>query len=306
VTALLGVELRRLAARRMSRALGAVLLVGVLAAPPLVDWAFRERARIERDADLERCVQGQRPKVRDGVTMATIPDTITVPSERQAACAAALPPRDGTFQLRELGEVLRPVGALLVLASFALGASAVGADWQCGFLPTLLTWESRRRRVFAAKALAVSLSVLVVVVAWQLVLAGLLASFAVARDATEHTGWTWVRESGGLGLRVAAVAAAAAAVGSAIAMLGRGTAAALGSGLAYVLVLETVLSASFKPLRPWLLLSNAIVFVKGQFEGGPGGDVPGRTVAAAAVILAVYTTAVIVVAAGVFTRRDVT
>ncbi|MGH9085638.1 MAG: hypothetical protein ACRDYW_09305, partial [Acidimicrobiales bacterium] len=150
----------------MSRTIGAVLLVGLLAAPPLVDWAFRERTRIERDADLERCVQDEPPKVRDGVTMATIPDSVTSPAERQRACATALPERDGTFRLREIGEVLRPVGALLILAAFAIGASAVGADWQAGFIPTLLTWEGRRRRVFTAKLLASALTILAVLFMW--------------------------------------------------------------------------------------------------------------------------------------------
>jgi hypothetical protein len=72
-----------------------------------------------------------------------------------------------------------------------------------------------------------------------------------------------------------------------------------------VLVVESVLGSNFKPLRPWLMLNNAVVFVKGQFEGGPGGDVPGRTVTAAAVILAAYLCAALAVALGLFSRRDV-
>jgi hypothetical protein len=305
LTALVLVELRRLRARRMSRVIGGVLLVGLLAASPLVDWAFRERARIERDADLERCVAGQVPKVRDGITMATIPDTITSSSERQAACTSALPPRDGRFQLHDIDEVLHPVGALLILAAFAGGASAVGADWQAGFVPTLLTWESRRRRVLAAKLLAGASAVGVLLVLWQAALGTTLGLLAVTRDAADGTGWDWVRQTTGLGLRIAALAAGAAAVGGALANLGRSTAAALGGGLAYVLVLETVLSSNFKPLRPWLVLGNGIVFVKGQFEGGPSGDIPGRTVMAAGLILALYASVVIAVAAGAFTRRDI-
>ena len=91
-----------------------------------------------------------------------------------------------------------------------------------------------------------------------------------------------------------------------MALVGRGTAAALGGGLAYVLVFENVLGSNFKPLRPWLMLNNAIVFVKGQFEGGPGGDVPGRTVTAAAAILAIYLAVVLVTVANIFRRRDIT
>ena len=304
--ALLDVEVRRLCARRLVRTLGAVLLTTLVLAPPLVDWAFGERARIERDADLERCVRGEPPKVRDGVTVATVPDTVTGTTAREARCREAIPARDGTFQLRELGEILRPAGALLIIGAFVVGASAAGADWQAGFLPTLLTWEGRRRRVFLAKLLAAGLTVALVAVVWQGLLAAVLAPFAVARDATTGTGGAWLGETAGLGLRVAAVAAGAAGLGHALAFAGRGTAAALGGGLAYVLALESVLGSNFEPLRPWLMLDNAVVFVKGRFEGGPGGDVPGRTVTGAAVVLAVYLTAALIASAAAFSRRDVT
>jgi hypothetical protein len=101
------VELRRLLDRRLVRVLGAVLLASVLLSPPLVDWAFRQRARIERDADVERCVEAEPPKIRDGVTMPTIPVDIASPAERERLCLEATPPRDGTFHLREVDEVLR-------------------------------------------------------------------------------------------------------------------------------------------------------------------------------------------------------
>lgn len=52
------------------------------------------------------------------------------------------------------------------------------------------------------------------------------------------------------------------------------------------------------------MLDNAVVFVKGQFEGGPGGDVPGRTVTGAALVLVVYLVAVLAAAAATFRRRD--
>jgi hypothetical protein len=120
-----------------------------------------------------------------------------------------------------------------------VGASAVGADWQAGFVPTLLTWEGRRGRVFVAKLVAVAATVALAVAAWQLLLGLALAPFAAARDATAGTDGTWLRETAGLGVRVAAVAAGAAALGCALTVVSRGTAGALGVGLAYLLVLES-------------------------------------------------------------------
>jgi len=300
------VEVQRLWSRRLVRVVGVALGLSVLLAPPLVDWAFRERARIERDADVERCIQARPPKVRDGVTMATIPASIAPQSERVRRCNDALPPRDGTFHLRELDEVLRPIGALLVVAAFMIGASAIGADWQAGFIATLLTWESRRSRVLLAKVAAVAVTVVGGVLLWEALLAGVLAPFASARDALDGTGGSWLRTTSALGLRTATLAAAAAVFGLCLANLGRSTAAALGGGLSYVLVLESVLGSYFKPLRPWLIIDNAIVFMKGQFEGGPGGDVPGRTVTAAALILAAYLVVLVGGTLTVFRQRDVT
>jgi hypothetical protein len=305
VIAVVDVELRRLWDRRLTRTLAAVLFVGIAVAPPLVDWAFGERARIERDADVERCVQAQPPKVRDGVSTPTIADTVAGPSARQRLCEQAIAPRDGTFDLREVGEVLRPIGALLIIAAFMVGASAAGADWQAGFMPTLLTWEGRRGRVFTAKLIAVAGTAFAAVALWQALLTSLLGIVAGARDATDGTGADWLRATTGLGLRIAVMAGAAAALAFALATLGRSTAAALGGGLAYVIVLETVLGSNFRPLRPWLVLNNAIVFVKGQFEGGPGGDVPGRTVTAAACILGVYLAVALLVSAQALRRRDI-
>jgi hypothetical protein len=306
VIALVEVELRRLWARRLARTIAVVLFVGIVVAPPLVDLAFRERARIERDADIERCIQARPPKVRDGVTMPTIADTVATPAERAELCETAIPPREGTFQLREAGEILRPLGALLIVAGFVVGASAIGADWHAGFVPTLLTWESRRLRVCLAKLLAITATVLVAVTLWQTMLIAVLTPFAVARDSADGVDAAWLRETTGLGLRIATVAGGAAALGYAIALIGRGTAAALGGGLTYLLVVESVLGSNFESLRPWLVLDNAIVFVRGQFEGGPGGDVPGRTVLAAATILAAYLTALLALTGALFRRRDPT
>jgi len=301
VIALVDVEVRRLWSRRLAHVIAGVLLLGIVLAPPLVDRAFHERARIERDADLERCIRAEPPKVRDGVTMPTIPDRVAAPAERESRCERAIPVRDGAFHLDEIGEVLRPVGTLLVIAAFIVGASAVGADWQAGFIPTLLTWEGRRIRLFTAKLLAVAGTIAIAVVLWQALLTLVLTPFA-AGDAPAG----WLRETAGLALRIGAVAAGASALGFALALAGRGTAAALGGGLGYVLVLEGVLSTNFEPVRPWLVLDNAIVFVKGQYEGGPSGDVPGRTVAVAATILCGYLAAVLVASAVHFGRRDVT
>ena len=301
---LVAVEVRRLASRRLFRWSLVVAFAAILAAPLLTPFAFGEQARIKHDADIERCVQGSEPKVRDGVTMPTISPDVPAQSERERLCRQVTPELDPLFHLRQLEQVLRTTAALVVIVGFLVGASSVGADWQAGLMPTVLTWESRRWRVVAARLIALVAVLLVVAVAWQTLLGLSLLPYAALRHTADGTGGEWLGMITGLGARVALVAAAAGAVGFALALVGRGSAIALGSGLGYVFVFENVVGSQFKPMRPWLLLWNAVVFAKGTFEAG--GDVPGRSVLAAASLLAVYLATILSVAAVLFERRDVT
>lgn len=300
---LVRVELRRLWTRRLVRWSLLAVFAGILAAPVVVPWAFSEQARINHDADIERCVQDQPPKVRDGVTMPTIPSDVAAPAERDRLCRQVTPALDAHFHLRQLDDTLRTTAALLIVGGFLVGASSIGADWQAGVIPTVVTWEGRRLRVFTARLAALVVAVFAAVVAWQALLAASVVPYALVQDTADGTGFDWQRSISGLGLRVAAIAAAAAAFGYALALVGRGTAAALGVGFAYLFVFENVVGSQFEPLRPWLMVWNALVVVKGTFEAG--GDVPGRTVTAAAAVLAVWAAAIIVGAAAVFSRRDI-
>ena len=83
------------------------------------------------------------------------------------------------------------------------------------------------------------------------------------------------------------ITAIAAGLGFSLAAIGRNTAAALGAGFAYIV---------------WLLLGNVIVFVTGRNDGG---DVPGRTVTGAAVILVLVAVTFLAGAYGTFRARDI-
>jgi hypothetical protein len=297
------VELRRLWTRRLVRWSLVGVFVGILAAPVLVPWAYSEQARINHDADIERCVEDLPPKTRDGVTMPAIPSDVAAPTERDRLCRQVTPTLDPDFHLRQLDEIYRTTAALLIIGGFLIGASSIGADWQAGMIPTVLTWEGRRLRMFTARLVALVVAVFAAVAAWQALLAASVVPYTLVKETTDGAGTDWLRSVSGLGLRVAAIGAAAAAFGYALALVGRGTAAALGAGFAYLFVFENVVGSQFTPLRPWLMFWNALVFVKGTFEAG--GDVPNRTVTAAAAVLAVWAAAIIGAAAAVFLRRDI-
>ncbi len=87
----------------------------------------------------------------------------------------------------------------------------------------------------------------------------------------------------------------------AIATLGRNTAAALGAGFAYIIVFENIIGSFIERWRRWLLLGNVIVFVSGRNNGG---DIPGRTVMAAALFLTAVAVTLLAAAATAFRTRD--
>jgi len=101
--------------------------------------------------------------------------------------------------------------------------------------------------------------------------------------------------------RGVALATISAGIGFAIATIGRNTAAALGAGFAYVIVLENIVGTSLEGWRRWLLLGNVIVFVSGHSDSS---EIPGRSVIGAGVFLAAVAVAALAVAGGTFRRRD--
>jgi hypothetical protein len=137
----------------------------------------------------------------------------------------------------------------------------------------------------------------------QAVLTAALLPSAFLHGTTEGTGWEWFRSVLGVLLRGTGLVAIAAAIGFSVAAAGRNTAAALGIGFAYFLIIENVVGSFLEGFRRWLLLGNAIVLVSGE-DGG--GDVVGRTVVVAAIYLTVVAVGLLAAATVLFQRRDVT
>jgi hypothetical protein len=303
VTRLVGVEVRRLASRRMAKIITAVLALCVLAAIPLLDWAIAQQARIDHDAEIERCVAAEAPEARDdGFVPPTIPETIASPAERDRRCQAAVPPVDPDFTPTDVADVTTNTAAVVILLGFVVGASFIGADWQAGVIPTTLGWESRRTRLFFAKLAAVAGSVFAVALVWHALFDGALTGLSALEGTVDRADRAWLATVTGQALRVAAVTAGAALFGYAAGHIGRSTAGALGLGLGYVLAVENVVGSNFRPLRPWMVFWNTTVFVKGEYEAG--GDVPGRTTIEAAVVLLAYAVALTALAVSLFRTRD--
>jgi len=208
---------------------------------------------------------------------------------------------DRRFHLTLLTSVLGGISPILIIASWLLGASFIGAEWHAGSLATLMTWEPRRLRMIVAKLIACVGVVFVLVMLIQLLLGGGLAMVAALRGTVEGVDAAWVRTTIGVATRVAALSGLGAALGFAIASIARNTAAALGVGFAYTMVVENLI----RGLRPgwvrWLMADNGFVFITGH---GPSPSF-GRTILQAGFLLAAYVAAALVVAIAFFRARDV-
>jgi ABC-2 type transport system permease protein len=307
MTRLLIAELRRIAARRLVRltvilAFVGIALGGVAAfvwSGSLSEDAYQQRVaeaktrQVAAEAQIDSCLRAH------GVTPGDeVPDDIA----RQCFPAKNLGHVDDPrFHRNRLKGVLQGVSGALAVVGWALGASLVGAEFASRSMTTLLTWETRRGRVFLAKTIAaIAAMALLAVLVLTLVALAMWPALAL-HGAPLRPSDPSVASLVGLIARGVALTALASGMGFAIATIGRNTAAALGAGFAYIIVLENILGSSIARWRRWLLLGNVIVFVSGQNNGG---DVPGRTVTAAGLFLTAVAVTLLAAAAGAFRTRD--
>jgi len=170
-------------------------------------------------------------------------------------------------------------------------------------MATLLTWEPRRLRVFGAKALAAGLFALAAFLIVQALLAAALVPAALIRGTTEGADLAWLGSTFQLQLRAAIVASLAAAIGLSLASIGRNTAMALGAGFVYFSILEPFMRAVRPRWESWFLTNNIVRFIVGDTGGF---TLESRSTVEAGLLVAAYTLGLLLVALGLFRRRDVT
>jgi len=302
---LFGAEMRRIAARRVVRLTAVLALVaiaggGVLAfvkTHSLSEAAFTERvqqATAQREiqrAQVDACLKahGQSPDRE-------IPDRVAAQCFPQKEARA----HDPRFHRTRLKGVLQGTSGVLLIVTWALGASIVGAEFASRSMTTLLTWETRRTRVFVTKTVAVLITMgLFAATVLALMTLAMLPAL-LAHGAPGHGEPAFATFAGVIG-RGTALAALGAAMGFAIASIGRNTAVALGVGFAYIVILENILGSSIAGWRRWLLLGNVIVFV----SGNTSRDVAGRSVTGAAIFLTIVAVTLLTAAATTFRVRDI-
>jgi ABC-2 type transport system permease protein len=304
---LLAAELRRIFARRLVRLTAALALIGTLlggAAAFAWSGSLSEAGYQQRVLEAKARVETQHARTEACLQAHGVDPSDEIPNEIAEQC---FPSKDvghvddPRFHRTRLRSILQGVTGSLAVVGWALGASLVGAEFASRSMTTMLTWDPRRWRVFAAKTVAVlaamSVFALVVLVLVAVAMWPALAAHGAPLRPGDPTLWSLAGTIG----RGVALTTVAAGMGFALATIGRNTAAALGAGFAYVIVLENIVGNSLAEWRRWLLLGNVIVFISGNDSSG---DVPGRSVVGAGVFLAAVALSLLVVAGGTFRRRD--
>lgn len=302
---LVGVEVRRMRARRVNVILFGAIVLGMLTAGTILFFksgydiagataAAQARARSEQ----QQCLKDLPPEIRNGQPPQGIdgkPELPCGPSEEEIAQITA----DPRFHMQVFLDVIKHTSPPMIVLALLAGASFIGAEWHQRTIATTLTWEPRRVRLLAAKGIACAAVIFVSVLALQAILAGVLAPSAAFRGDFAGTGWTWARSVAGAGLRAASTAAVASIIGIAIATIGRNTVAAVGVAFGYFAVLEGIVRGLKPAWQRWLLGDNAAVFVSGERL------LQGRSVLAAGILISIYAVGAFCLAAASFRARDV-
>jgi ABC-2 type transport system permease protein len=295
---LLRVELRRMLSRRMVW-LVMIATVGLLVFSGVM--AFIQAGKDARNYEPlnEATLQGEIDRcAREDFG----PDTGVPLAERRAECKAMLG-GDPRFHYTDLKDVLLGSSPPFLIIAFLFGASFIGAEWHYGTITTTLTWDPRRIRVLAVKALVAAAFAVVVFVFLQVFLAAVLYPAAAVHGVTTGVDAAWIREATGIVLRGALLAAICSTIGLAIASVGRNTTAALGVMFVYFVAFEQIVRA----LRPgwveWLFVENAGLLLSGESTSFPPLD---RSVIGAGALLTIYGLALLAFGLVWFRRRDVT
>ncbi len=299
------VELRRLLSRRLIRVLALVVLASILVGG--VMGAFNARRnqnsapsaqmtqRVERieERELRRCLSGQ---------YGTLPDD---PQEAREFCESQLfvEDMDPRLHLTDVTDVLLGTSVIIMILLWLVGASFIGAEWRHDTITTLLTWEPRRIRLMLAKVAAATLFAFVCALLIQALVGTVVALSAYAFGTTAGADGEWLRELLEQTLRIAGVGALVGVVGFSLASLGRNTAAALGVGFAYVVVVENLIRALKPEWQPWFFSDNAALVITAD---SAAFTQVGHTVVQAALVIAGYMLVLLLAALAVFRSRDVT
>jgi ABC-type transport system involved in multi-copper enzyme maturation permease subunit len=144
--------------------------------------------------------------------------------------------------------------------AFLIGATYIGAEWSSRSMVALLFWVPRRTRVLVTKTAVLAAAALVLGVLGQVVWFLTAQVLARTRGNTEVPKDFWSPQLAQHGRGVLLVVILGL-LGFALANLFRHTAAAMGFGFVYFVIIENLVRGLRPAWQPWLLTDNAAALV---------------------------------------------
>jgi ABC-2 type transport system permease protein len=324
---LTGVELRRLTARRLT----VIGVVGLLLITGCLLFATWLNARPMSLADQQSAQKQFEIAHKDWVdNAATNKQVCEADWQKQPEpkpkieemCSYPEPKLDDfgkpkTVFAAVMPDLLLGSSYLLVFTAFLIGASFVGAEFSTGAIGNWLTFEPRRLRVYGSKILAAAAGFVPIaaVVLGVLTLGTYLIVAELGDTATAGKVWGDLTATGG---RAVLMTALGAALGGVTGLLLRHTAAAIGVVMGYLVLIEGVFGSFLSQAQPWLVKLNFDAFVRhgatyylNRCTTGEDGSYNCQSIEKTlsfehgAWYLALVATALILLGAAVFHRRDV-
>jgi ABC-type transport system involved in multi-copper enzyme maturation permease subunit len=235
----------------------------------------------------------------------------TWPAASQAASAALL--KQGLYPgglIQNLMNFPMPLGAA---AALVLGALATGSEYGWGTMKTVLTQGPGRIQTLVAKFVAAGLGV--VALTAVLYASGAIASAIVALVDGHAIAWPAAIDVAKAIAATSLIVYCFGLLGMALGFVFRQSAAAVGIGLVYLVVVEAILGrfvsgfhgGDYRWITRGLAGSNAMALVQsfGQIIADPHAPAPLVGATQAVVTLAVYAAAFAVVSATLLRGRDV-
>ena len=145
---------------------------------------------------------------------------------------------------------------LIAFIGVVIGAGFVAAEFSSGSMGNWLTFEPRRRRVYASKLAAAGVGLIPATVALlSLLIASVWLIAANFGSTAGMTAKTW-SDLGLMAGRSLVLAVVAAVVGAAMGTLLRHTAAVIGIAMGYLILIEAIFRHLLQNVQPWLLRIN--------------------------------------------------
>lgn len=194
---------------------------------------------------------------------------------------------------------LAAASSLLGVVTLSFWAIAAATDYSTGLVRLLVAAEPRRWRLLLGKWVALALSTAVVTGA-ALVVDLVAAPAAAAAAGADPTAWgtSLISVTAGAALDLFLALLVWGTIGMALAVLTRSSGIAIGIGVGYVLLLESVVKAALTGIGDWLPGTTISALAAGGTADVPFGQALG--------LGTLYVVAALVLALAVLSRRDIT